>query len=131
MNNDPEASAFLLNKRKLLIFEDINISILVEKKVGENKVPIPVVIEQTNKKSAGDITLEIENARKQELSEKEIVINRKTSISEAFYYLLPGFIRRSVWRIMLRNPRFVFKKMGNVAITSVGMIGRINGWFST
>ena len=30
---------------------------------------------------------------------------------------------------MLRRPHFVFEKMGNVAITSIGMMGRVDGWF--
>ena len=30
---------------------------------------------------------------------------------------------------MLKLPRFAFKKMGNVAFTSIGMMGNVNGWF--
>jgi pyruvate/2-oxoglutarate dehydrogenase complex dihydrolipoamide acyltransferase (E2) component len=125
----PEASAFLYSKKKLMIFNDINISILVEKKIGDSRVPIPLVIEKTNEKSASDITLEIENAKHQELSYSDIVLTKKSDFSEKLYYKLPGFIRRTVWKIVLGNPRFAYKKMGNVVITSVGMMGRINGWF--
>jgi len=125
----PEASAFLYNKKKLILFKDINISILVEKKIGDNRVPIPMIIEKTNSKNAIEISLEIENAKKQELSKDDIVLSKKPTLSENIYYQLPGFMRRAVWKIMLRNPKFVFKKMGNVVITSVGMIGKINGWF--
>jgi pyruvate/2-oxoglutarate dehydrogenase complex dihydrolipoamide acyltransferase (E2) component len=125
----PEAAAFLHSKRKMLIFDDINISIMVEKKIGDNKVPIPLVIEKTNEKSALDITMEIENAKKQELTGNDIVLKKKSTLSEKLYYKMPGFLRRTVWRYMLGNPEFAFKKMGNVVITSVGMMGRVNGWF--
>jgi pyruvate/2-oxoglutarate dehydrogenase complex dihydrolipoamide acyltransferase (E2) component len=125
----PEASAFLYNKKKLIIFNDINISIIVEKKIGTNKVPLPVVIEKTNEKSATEITREIENAKNQELSQKDIVINKKATLAERLYYNMPGFLRRTVWRIMLGNPKIAYKKMGNALITPVGMIGKINGWF--
>jgi pyruvate/2-oxoglutarate dehydrogenase complex dihydrolipoamide acyltransferase (E2) component len=125
----PEASAFLYNKKKLIIFNDINISILVEKKIGDSRVPIPLVIEKTNEKSALDITLEIENAKNQEFAGNDIVLRKKSTFSEKLYYRLPGFMRKTVWKIMLRNPGFAYKKMGNVVITSVGMMGRINGWF--
>ena len=30
---------------------------------------------------------------------------------------------------MLANPGFAYKKMGNAAVTSVGMMGKVNGWF--
>jgi pyruvate/2-oxoglutarate dehydrogenase complex dihydrolipoamide acyltransferase (E2) component len=125
----PEASAYLYNKKKLIIFDEINVSILVEKKAGESRVPIPVIIERSNEKSALEITREIEDAKNQELSDNDVVLGKKTTVAEKLYYNLPGFIRRSVWKILLRNPKSVFRKMGNVVVTSVGMMGKINGWF--
>ena len=125
----PEASAFLYNKRKLIIFDDIKVSIIVEKKVGDSKVPIPLVIEKANHKSALEITREIENAKNKELTENDIVLQKQSSGYEKLYYYLPGFLRRLFWIILLKNPKFAYKKMGNVVITSVGMMGKINGWF--
>jgi len=125
----PEASAYLYNKKKLILFDDINISIMVEKKIDNNRVPIAMVIEKTNEKSAQEITAEIENARSKNLSDNDFVINSKPTFFERLYFHLPGFIRRTIWRIMLRNPRIAYNRMGNAIITSVGMMGRINGWF--
>jgi pyruvate/2-oxoglutarate dehydrogenase complex dihydrolipoamide acyltransferase (E2) component len=129
LKNHPEASAFFYSKRKLVIFGDINISVMIEKKINGNKVPVPLVIEKTNEKSAMEITAEIEAAKTSEMSGGDIVINRKRSFSEMIYYNLPGFLRRLIWSLILRNPHFAFKKMGNVIVTSLGMTGRINGWF--
>jgi len=125
----PEASAYLYNKKKLILFNDINISIMVEKKIDNNRVPIAMVIEKTNEKSAREITAEIENARSKDLSDNDFVIDSKPTCFERLYFHLPGFIRRTIWRIMLRNPRIAYNRMGNAIITSVGMMGRINGWF--
>ena len=124
-----EAAAFLLNKKKLIVFNDINISLLVEKEMGGDKVPVPLLIEKANHKSAAEICTEIEDAKVQVLSDKNIVLRHRSTPFENLYYLLPGFLRRVVWKLMLSNPRFVFRKMGNVVLTSVGMMGRINGWF--
>jgi pyruvate/2-oxoglutarate dehydrogenase complex dihydrolipoamide acyltransferase (E2) component len=129
LKNHQEASAYLLNKKKLIIFNDINISVLVEKNINGRKVPMPLVIEKTNEKSGQEITQEIEKAKVQDLTSTDIVLNKKSVLYENLYYNLPGFLRRAAWRIMLRNPKFIYSKMGNVAITSVGMAGRINGWF--
>jgi len=123
------AAAYLYNKRKLIIFEDINISMLVEKQVEGKKVPIALLIEKTNEKSAFEIHAEIDQAKTKGLSDKETVLHKHTSRYENLYFYLPGFLRRSLWRIMLRNPRFAFQRMGNVVITSVGMMGTIKGWF--
>ncbi len=124
-----EAAAFLFNKKKLIIFNDINISVMVEKMAGGHKVPVPMVIEKTNEKSLAAIMQEIENAKSCKISGEDIVINKKASLTESLYYHLPGFIRRWIWRMMLKSPKFVYRKMGNAIITSVGMMGRINGWF--
>ena len=124
-----EAAAYLYNRKKLMIFDDVNISILIEKKLDGQKVPMPLVIEKTNEKSALEINSEIERAKDQLLTSKDIVLKKKTNRSENIYYYLPGFLRRAVWRLMLNNPGFAFQKMGNVVITSVGMMGKINGWF--
>jgi len=102
---------------------------LVEKKTGDSKVPIPLVIEKVNAKSALEIALEIENAKKQELTDSDIVLKKRSTTYQRFYYHLPGFIRRLFWTMLLKNPVAAYKTMGNVSVTSVGMIGRINGWF--
>ncbi len=129
LKKHPEAAAFLVSKKKLIIFDDINISMLVEKTLDGARVPIPMVIEQADKKSALEITQEIENAKSQELSGRDIVLQKRTSAYQNLYYHLPGFLRRAVWLMILKNPRFAYQKMGNAVVTSVGMMGRINGWF--
>lgn len=124
-----EAGAYLYNKKKLILFNDVNVSILVEKKLSGKTIPIPLLIEKTNEKSAQEINAEISKAKNQVLSNHDIVLEKQTTLFENIYYYLPGFIRRTIWKIMLNNPKFAFKKMGNVVITSVGMMGKINGWF--
>jgi chloramphenicol O-acetyltransferase len=121
----PEASSYLYNKKKLIIFEDINISLLVEKNIAGQKVPIPLVIKKVNEKTVFDIFLEIETAKKQDMSESEMVLQKKASFSEKLYQHLPGIIRRAFWGYMLSHPRTAFRNMGNVAVTSPGMAGRI------
>jgi pyruvate/2-oxoglutarate dehydrogenase complex dihydrolipoamide acyltransferase (E2) component len=129
LEQHPEASAFLYKRRKLIIFNDINVSILVEKKLNGQKVPIPLIIEKANEKSIIEITREIEKSKNQILTGKDVVLDKKPKFYERLYYLLPGIMRRSVWKFMLRNPGIAYKKMGNVVITSLGMMGKINGWF--
>ncbi len=129
LKDHPEAASYLCGKRRIMVFKDINISILVEKMINGERVPIPVVIEKANEKTAQEITAEIENAKKQELSGGDVVINRRSRVSERLYYHLPGFARRFAWKMMLGNPRFAFRQMGNAVVTSVGMMGKVNGWF--
>ena len=73
LEKSPEAAAYICNKKKLIVFDDINVSVIVEKKIGEKRVPIPLVIEKANKKTAAEITGEIESAKNQELRHNDIV----------------------------------------------------------
>jgi pyruvate/2-oxoglutarate dehydrogenase complex dihydrolipoamide acyltransferase (E2) component len=125
----PEAAAYILNKKKLIIFKDINITFIVEKIIGGKKVPIPLVIEKVGEKNLEDITKEIETSKDKELSGDDIILNKKSAASERIYYTLPGFLRKMFWRFMLSHPKTAYSKMGNVIVTSLGAIGKINGWF--
>jgi len=129
LQKHPEAAAYFYNKKRLIIFDDINISMIVEKKIGDSKVPIPLVIERTNEKSAEEITQELENAKSQQLNSDDIVLKKQSTTYQRLYYHLPGFLRRLFWKLLLKNPKAAYRTMGNVAVTSIGMIGKINGWF--
>ena len=122
-------AAYHTGKRKLVVFSDINVGLAVEKEINGQRVPMPLLIEKVPERSLESITLQINDARNQEIMEKDVVLQRKSTITERFYFMLPGFLRRTIWRFMLKHPRMAFARMGNVAVTSVGMIGRANGWF--
>jgi pyruvate/2-oxoglutarate dehydrogenase complex dihydrolipoamide acyltransferase (E2) component len=122
-------AAYLLGKTKVMIFKNINISIAVEKELNGQKVPIPLIIEKANERSIESITRQINEARSEKITDKDIVLQNKSGRMERLYYLLPGFIRRAFWRYLIKHPKFAYNKMGNVAITSIGMTGRVNGWF--
>lgn len=122
-------AAYLQGKRKAVIFNNINISIVVEKELNGQKVPIPLIIEKANERGLESINEQISIAKDQCLTDKDIVLKSKSSRMERLYYFLPGFMRRLFWGYLLRNPSFAYSKMGNVAITSVGMIGGADGWF--
>lgn len=122
-------TAYLAGKQKTIIFDDVNISFIIEKEVNGEKVPIPVVIEKANTLEIETITKLLNDAKQEILSDNQIVIQKRTTRSEKLYYHLPGFMRRAIWKYMLKRPKLLFAKMGNVAISSLGMYGKINGWF--
>ncbi|MBN2266465.1 MAG: 2-oxo acid dehydrogenase subunit E2 [Candidatus Aminicenantes bacterium] len=124
-----EVAAFRCGRRKLMIFDDVDISIVVEKDVAGRKVPLPLVVRKVQEKSLAEITAEIDGAKAEMPVDGKAVLGQGSGVLERLYYRLPGAIRRAAWRLMLRRPRYVFGKMGNVVVTSVGMMGRVNGWF--
>lgn len=129
LSRHPEACAYLYNQKKLILFHDINVSFIVEKSMDGQKVPIPMVIRKVQDKTAAEITAEIADAKSQVLSGSDVVIHQRATFAERIYYRLPGILRRQFWRILLRHPKLAYPRMGNVVVTSPGMLGKINGWF--
>jgi len=117
-------------KRKIIIFDDIDIAIMIEREVNGIKVPLPYVIRKTNEKTIADIFDEIDTAQKQ-LIENEgnyVLGEKKNTFLMKSYSRMPNFLRKAIFKIILRNPFIIKRNMGTVMITSVGMMGKINGW---
>ncbi len=124
-----EVAAYRKGKRKRILFSDINISMMVEKETDGSRVPLPMIIEKADTLPLVSITRLIRNATEDELKKNEIVLQKKSGFSEKIYYHFPSCVRRAIWHFLLNHPHLVYPKMGNVAITSIGMIGNVNGWF--
>ena len=117
-------------KREIVIFDDIDISVIIERKVGGAKVPLPYVIRKTNEKSANEICGEIRQAQSQAIGDEGdyVLGERRNQRLMQLYYAMPGFLRRMIWKKIIGSPFLTKKNMGTVMVTSVGMMGRINGW---
>ena len=117
-------------KQKLILFEDIDISTVIEREIDGQKVPLPYVIRKTNAKSIPEIYEEIRTGQKQAIEgEDDYVLGEsRNRFLMKMYYSLPGFIRRLVWKRIIGSPFLTKGNMGTVMITSLGIIGKINGW---
>lgn len=117
-------------KNKLVIFDDIDISVIVEKEINGEKVPLPVVIRKVNKKKLSDIQLEIKSAKEQQvMSEKDYVLGENQfKWAMSLFVALPQFIRLPIWKLILKNPFLMKKTAGTAVVTSVSMIGNVRGW---
>jgi pyruvate/2-oxoglutarate dehydrogenase complex dihydrolipoamide acyltransferase (E2) component len=117
-------------KKKVVIFEDIDISIMIEREIEGEKVPLPYVIRKTNEKDTKEIHEEIKAAQSQTITDEGdfVLGEKKNEFLMKVYYAMPGFMRGIVWKKIIESPFLTKKHMGTVMITSVGMIGKINGW---
>jgi pyruvate/2-oxoglutarate dehydrogenase complex dihydrolipoamide acyltransferase (E2) component len=117
-------------KHKAIIFEDVDVSIMVERDLKGDKVPLPFVVRRANQKSSTEISREIETAKSQNIAGEEnyVLGDSKNRLLMKLYYLLPGFLRGFTWKTFLKNPKVLKAQMGTVMVTSVGMIGELRGW---
>ncbi len=112
-------------KKKLVIFDDVDISIAVEREIEGERVPLPFIVRKTNIKSPSQIHTEIRKAQTGPLDLAEISKLRSRLIRSA---LLPGFIRRRFWHNLMRNAFQVKDRMGTVMVTALGMFGKSSAW---
>lgn len=126
----PDLHAYLKNKRTIVCFQDIDISIMVEKESGGKKVPIVYILRKTQEKSMEAITQEIQQAKHEKHDpEKSSAGHHQMNKWSALYFRLPSWLRRRIWRFFLGRPRMAQSMMGSVLVSSVGMYGKISGWF--
>ena len=125
-----DVHAIRQGNNQLVIFDEIDISLLVEKELHGEKVPLPIVLRKTNEKTAEQIHQEIRQAKAQPVyDEKNYVLGEKQSKWGIKLFLaMPQVLRLWIWRLILRNPQRMKEMMGTVVVTSVGMIGNIKGW---
>jgi len=118
-------------RNSTVVFDDIDISVLVERKVEGTRVPLPLVIRRANEKSAEQIHAEIREAQKQAIRNEGNYVLSENRVSRAamkLYYTLPQKLRLFIIDRILKNPHRRKNMMGTVVVTSVGSVGRLPGW---
>lgn len=120
-------------RRRLILFDDVDISVLVERTVSDDgrtqTLPMPTIIRKTNEKSVQTIHNEIRAAQETPLAKDEVQIGggRRVSATRLFARL-PRFLRDLiVWRRLARDPFLAKKMMGTVVVTSAGDAGKGGG----
>lgn len=116
---------------KTVLFRDVDISIVVEKTVGDTRVPLPYVIRKANEKTADQVHAEIETAKSQSVeNEGGYVLGAAYSaLAMKLFVALPQWLRLALMQAFyFNNPRRMKNAMGTVMITTVGMAGRARGW---
>jgi pyruvate/2-oxoglutarate dehydrogenase complex dihydrolipoamide acyltransferase (E2) component len=116
---------------KVVVFNEVNVSIVAEKEVGGVRVPLPYLIRKADQKTLDLIHAEIESARSQKMEDEgNYVLGGKYSATALQLFVhLPAWLRLFLMRVLvLNNPRRMNEMMGTVMFTTVGMVGHTRGW---
>ena len=107
-------------RNRLILFDDVDINMVVEIEMEGRKVTLPRFVRAANKRTVLDIH---NNIRK---------VQRKPEKSREFgamwFARLPGFVRDIFYFFVFRNPHWLKKTFCTVGITAVGMFGKGGGW---
>ncbi len=116
VDDDKEMAAYRKADKGMIIFDDVDVSTLIERDFGGRKHPTLHFVTSANKKSFRDIHEDILRARSAPIDEAMLTETRRTR-----FLSLPRFIRKLMLRTMRRNP-FVKKfATGTVGVTTLGM----------
>ncbi|NVM36770.1 MAG: 2-oxo acid dehydrogenase subunit E2, partial [Candidatus Lokiarchaeota archaeon] len=122
VNENKTVQAYRKGKKKLIIFEDVDVNTMIERDIEGKKMPWTYVVRAANKKSIKEIHYEIRNAQVEDIGITDL--KKKMKI----YSKVPKFIRNIFWWKYKRNPHLRKKMAGTVSITSIGMFGKKLGW---
>ena len=116
----PQFNSFIKG-RKLVILDDVTISVLIEREINGEKVPEPIGIQAAQKKSYLQIHKEIRETNKQQGD----VLG--TLSGKVWLQLIPSFILKTLVRLADRNLNMA-KRYGKLAVTAVGMFSKEPAW---
>ncbi len=118
---NPHLHAYLNWRRRLVIFQHVNIATMIEVDWEGYPVPMPHVLKRVDERDYLAISDELRS------------VQTNPSTSPGWRYLkwfvsLPGFLRRSFAWIVMRVPRSFRAYSSPVLVTAVGMFGKGGGW---
>jgi len=116
----PELNAFRTGRR-LIVLEDVTVSVAFEREVNGESVPEPIAIQAVNRKSYREVHDELRAA--QTRTAEPI----GSAMGTAWTRLIPAFLLRTVTRLAYRDVG-VWMQYGVVGVTSVGMFGSGPMW---
>jgi pyruvate/2-oxoglutarate dehydrogenase complex dihydrolipoamide acyltransferase (E2) component len=108
-------------KRKLVVFEDVDVATRIEHEVDGEQYVVPYIVRAANRKTVREVHDEIRAAQR---ADARAELTRLRFVPAALH-------RPFVWAftaIAERQPRLWKKTMGTVGITSVGMFAHGTGW---
>ncbi|MCF7822972.1 MAG: 2-oxo acid dehydrogenase subunit E2 [Candidatus Marinimicrobia bacterium] len=108
--------------RKLILLEDVNIGVLVEREFGGEITPEPVTLTQVQELTYLDIHTKIRENQALRFDQ----IGEQAGMK--YIRFIPSFLLKYMIRIGSRSIKMA-KRFGKVAVTSVGMFGDTASWF--
>jgi pyruvate/2-oxoglutarate dehydrogenase complex dihydrolipoamide acyltransferase (E2) component len=116
-------------KKRLVIFEDVDVVIIVERAMGGDfkgkTLPMPYIIRRANDKSLVEIHTEIRLAQSTPVSAGDVQLGSpRSGRMTDFFFKLPRFVRNlAFWGPVMRDPLRFKRLMGTVSVTAPGMMG--------
>jgi len=126
----PPLNGIRRGKRTIFVPESVDISVVVEKDVKGQSVPLPLILRNAQEKSLVQLNDEIKSAVAQDVQHTGNLVlgSGENRIFMNLALWIPQKIRLLFMRHILKNPRRMQEIMGTVMVTSLATGGRVVGW---
>jgi pyruvate/2-oxoglutarate dehydrogenase complex dihydrolipoamide acyltransferase (E2) component len=123
-----QVNAYRLGCNKIVLFDDVDIPIPVEREVNGELRPLAYIVRKANEKTVSDITKEIRLVQQQDIDASTEVLGESLSRLEEWLIHAPVWMKKLGLRLMRRRGLLKKKHLGTVGVTAIGMKGRFPGW---
>lgn len=120
--DNPMTQAYHLGRKRLILFDDVDVCTPIEHDSGGGRQASPYVIRAANRKPLRTIHSLIRAAQAADVGGAWEMRGRR------MYPYLPRLLRTAFWRAFNRYPRLKKRIGGSVMVTAVGMFGAGAGW---
>ncbi len=121
LDEDKSLQAYRWGRKRLVVFDDVDVALAVEREVAGEMVPLVYVVRAVNHKTVRDVHREIRAYQAQGVS--------KSLLGFATVPFMPASLFVKILYRLLRTFPWLHKRVvGTVGVTSVGMFGRGTGW---
>jgi len=114
-------------RNQLVLFNEVDVTTMFEIEVNGKKLPLAHVVRAVNRRSCRDIHDEIRGLQAERRRDTSLPYARLV----ALYPLVPAFVRRFLYGLLLKSPHVMKERIGTVILTAVGMFGQGSGWAIT
>jgi pyruvate/2-oxoglutarate dehydrogenase complex dihydrolipoamide acyltransferase (E2) component len=123
-----QMNAYRLGRKKIVLFEDVDVPIPIEREVGGEIRPLAYIVRKANDKTVSEITKEIRMVQQQPIDASTEVLGENLTRLERWILHAPFWMKKLGVRLMRRRGLLKKKHLGTVGVTSIGMKGRFPGW---
>ena len=128
VDEDKAVQACLKGRKQLIIFDDVDVGLMVEGKIGDKKALMGHVIRGANRKTYREIHKEIRKVQSEPVPPGRGMPNWFRS-SMLLPWPLSGLVKALLGMVTRRDPALLASMAGTVEVTSVGMFGGgHSGW---
>jgi pyruvate/2-oxoglutarate dehydrogenase complex dihydrolipoamide acyltransferase (E2) component len=107
-------------RNRLILFEEVDVNMVVEIEMEGRKVTLPHFVRAANKRTVLDIHNQIRKVQKRPEKSREF--------GAMWFARLPAFVRDIFYWFVFRNPFWLKKTFCTVGVTAVGMFSKGSGW---